>query len=305
MTNSLDTTSLTVKRPQPRLIDSSAPSITALTMQRLLRNNLGRLGLFVVSFLILVGLFAPWLAPYDPIQQHEGMELTAPSTHFLLGTDELGRDLLSRIIYGARISLVVGVAAVAFGAVVGISTGLLAGYAGGWVDAVVMRIWDTVMAFPGILLGIAIAAILGPGLFNAGIAVGILSMPSYARMARAGMLTQQNRDYVIAAQSMGTGQLRIIFQHILPNTLAPILTQVALGMAGAVFLEAGMSFLGLGAQPPRPSWGSMIAQSRAYLRMAPWYGIAPGVAISLFLIGLNALADGLRDALDPTHIEGK
>lgn len=305
MTNSLETTSLNAKRPQPRLIDAAAPSITALTIQRLLRNNLGRLGLFVVSFLILIGLFAPWLAPYDPIQQHAGMELTAPSAQFLLGTDELGRDLLSRIIYGARISLLVGVAAVAFGAVVGISTGLLAGYAGGWVDAVVMRIWDTVMAFPGILLGIAIAAILGPGLFNAGIAVGILSMPSYARMARAGMLTQQNREYVIAARSMGTGQLRIIFQHILPNTLAPILTQVALGMAGAVFLEAGMSFLGLGAQPPRPSWGSMIAQSRAYLRLAPWYGIAPGVAISLFLIGLNALADGLRDALDPTHIEGK
>ena len=305
MTNSLDAASLNVKRPQPRRVDSSTPSITALTMQRLLRNNLGRLGLFVVSFLILIGLFAPWLAPYDPIEQHEGLELTAPSTQFLLGTDELGRDLLSRIIFGARISLVVGVAAVAFGAVVGISTGLLAGYAGGWVDAIVMRVWDTVMAFPGILLGIAIAAILGPGLFNAGIAVGILSMPSYARMARAGMLTQQNRDYVIAARSMGTGQLRIIFQHILPNTLAPILTQVALGMAGAVFLEAGMSFLGLGAQPPRPSWGSMIAQSRAYLRIAPWYGIVPGVAISLFLIGLNALADGLRDALDPTHIEGK
>ena len=305
MTNSLDAASLNVKRPQPRRVDSSTPSITALTMQRLLRNNLGRLGLFVVSFLILIGLFAPWLAPYDPIEQHEGLELTAPSTQFLLGTDELGRDLLSRIIFGARISLVVGVAAVAFGAVVGISTGLLAGYAGGWVDAIVMRVWDTVMAFPGILLGIAIAAILGPGLFNAGIAVGILSMPSYARMARAGMLTQQNRDYVIAARSMGTGQLRIIFQHILPNTLAPILTQVALGMAGAVFLEAGMSFLGLGAQPPRPSWGSMIAQSRAYLRIASWYGIVPGVAISLFLIGLNALADGLRDALDPTHIEGK
>jgi len=305
MTNSVDTTLRKGQRSQPRRVDAATPSITALTLQRLLRNNLGRLGLVVVSFLILVGLFAPWLAPYDPIQQHEGMELTAPSRQFLLGTDELGRDLLSRILYGARISLVVGVAAVAFGAVVGISTGLLAGYAGGWVDAVIMRIWDTVMAFPGILLGIAIAAILGPGLFNAGIAVGILSMPSYARMARAGMLTQQNREYVIAARSMGSGQLRIIFQHILPNTLAPILTQVALGMAGAVFLEAGMSFLGLGAQPPRPSWGSMIAQSRAYLRMAPWYGIAPGVAISLFLMGLNALADGLRDALDPTHIEGK
>ncbi|HRW11089.1 MAG TPA: ABC transporter permease [Caldilineaceae bacterium] len=305
MTNSAETPPLNVKRPQPRTIVSSTPSITVLTIRRLLRNNLGRLGLIVVAFLILVGLFAPWLAPYDPIQQHEGMELTAPSAQFLLGTDELGRDLLSRIIYGARISLVVGVAAVAFGAVVGISTGLLAGYSGGWGDAIVMRIWDTVMAFPGILLGIAIAAILGPGLFNAGIAVGILSMPSYARMARAGMLTEQNRDYVIAARAMGTGRLRIIFQHILPNALAPILTQVALGMAGAVFLEAGMSFLGLGAQPPRPSWGSMIAQSRAYLRLAPWYGIAPGVAISLFLIGLNALADGLRDALDPTHIEGK
>lgn len=305
MANSTDTTLVTVERRTQRLITTHTPSITELTIRRLLRNNLGRLGLFVVAFLLLVGIFAPWLAPYDPVEQHEGLELAAPSAQFLLGTDELGRDLLSRIIFGARISLVVGVAAVAFGAVVGISTGLLAGYAGGWVDGVVMRMWDTVIAFPGILLGIAIAAILGPGLFNAGIAVGILSMPSYARMARAGMLSEQNRDYVIAAQAMGSSQRRIIFMHILPNALAPILTQVALGMAGAVFLEAGMSFLGLGAQPPRPSWGSMIAQSRAYLRLAPWYGIAPGVAISLFLIGLNALADGLRDALDPTHIEGR
>ena len=187
----------------------------------------------------------------------------------------------------------------------GISTGLLAGYWGGWFDSVIMRTWDTLMAFPGILLGIAIAAILGPGLFNAGIAVGVLSMPSYARMARAGMLSERNRDYVVAAQSIGSGQMRIVFRHVLPNALAPILTQVALGMAGAVFLEAGMSFLGLGAQPPQPSWGSMIANSRAYLRIAPWYGIWPGAVITLFLIGLNALADGLRDALDPTHIGGK
>jgi peptide/nickel transport system permease protein len=197
----------------------------------------------------------------------------------------------------------VGVVAVAIGSTVGISSGMLAGYLGGWVDGLTMRIWDSLMAFPGILLGIAIAAMMGPGLFNAAIAVGILSMPGYARMARAGMLSQKGCDYVLAARALGYSQWRIVFRHVLPNALAPILTQVAFGMAAAVFLEAGMSFLGIGAQPPQPSWGSMLSTSRRYLRRAPWYGIAPGVVISLFLLGLNALADGLRDALDPTHIQ--
>ena len=281
--------------------DVRAPSMARLTMRRLVRNPLGRIGLVLLTIIITVGVLAPVLAPYDPIAQIRGDELQGPSARHLLGTDELGRDLLSRIIYGTRISLIVGLVAVSLGAAVGVSTGLVAGYVGGWFEALTFRIWDTLMAFPGILLAIAISAILGPGLLNAAIAVAIISMPNYARLARGGMLAEREKDYVTAARALGQRTSNIVFRHVLPNAIPPILTQVALGMAGAVFLEAGLSFLGLGAQPPAPSWGSMLADSRNYLRQAPWYGIAPGVAISIFLLGLNMLADGLRDALDPTR----
>lgn len=289
--------------PPATTVDFHPPSMWELTFRRLIQSPLGRIGLIVLAVITVIGILAPVLAPHDPIYQNIGDELHPPSGLYPLGTDELGRDLLSRIIYGARISLIVGIVAVGLGSAVGVSTGLLAGYFGGWFDALTMRVWDTLMAFPGILLAIAVSAVLDPGLFNAAIAVGIISMPGYARMARAGMLAERGKDYVLAARALGYGNFRIVFRHILPNAIAPVLTQVALGMAGAVFLEAGMSFLGLGAQPPEPSWGSMLADSRNYLRQAPWYGIAPGVAISVFLLGLNMLADGLRDALDPTHIQ--
>lgn len=279
----------------------NTPSLTRITLKRLIRNPLGRIGISLLSIVVIAGVFAPLLAPHDPIRQFIGSELQSPSLKHPLGTDEFGRDLLSRIIYGARISLMVGIVAVGLGSAIGISTGLVAAYIGGWIETVMFRIWDALMAFPGVLLAIAISAILGSGLFNIGIAVAIISMPSYARLARGGMLAEREKDYVTAAQTLGQDNWRIIFRHVLPNTIPPILTQVALGMAGAVFLEAGLSFLGLGAQPPDPSWGSMIADSRSYLRLAPWYGIAPGIAISIFLLGLNMLADGLRDALDPSR----
>lgn len=279
----------------------TAPSMTRMTLQRLLRNPLGRIGIGLLAIVVVAGVLAPVLAPYDPVRQFIGSELQSPSLKHPLGTDEFGRDLLSRIIYGARISLIVGIVAVGLGSAIGISTGLIAAYIGGWIETVMFRIWDALMAFPGVLLAIAVSAILGPGLLNIAIAVAIISMPSYARLARGGMLAERQKDYVTAAQTVGQSNARIIFRHVLPNTIPPILTQVALGMAGAVFLEAGLSFLGLGAQPPDPSWGSMIADSRNYLRIAPWYGIAPGIAISMFLLGLNMLADGLRDALDPSR----
>lgn len=279
----------------------STPSLTRITLKRLIRNPLGRIGIGLLSIVVIAGVFAPLLAPHDPIHQFIGSELQSPSLKHPLGTDEFGRDLLSRIVYGARISLMVGIVAVGLGSAIGISTGLVAAYIGGWMETVTFRIWDALMAFPGVLLAIAISAILGSGLFNIGIAVAIISMPNYARLARGGMLAERGKDYVTAAQTLGQDNWRIIFRHVLPNTIPPILTQVALGMAGAVFLEAGLSFLGLGAQPPDPSWGSMIADSRSYLRIAPWYGIAPGIAISIFLLGLNMLADGLRDALDPSR----
>lgn len=287
--------------PPAVLPEVKAPSMAQLTGRRLLRNPLGRIGVGILAVMITVGILAPVLAPYDPVAQTIGDELQSPSIKHPLGTDELGRDLLSRILYGARISLLVGIVSVGLGAAVGVSSGLLAGYLGGWFEAMSFRIWDTLMAFPGVLLAIAVSAILGPGVFNVAIAVAIISMPSYARLARGAMLAEREKDYVVAAHTMGQNPFRVIFIHILPNAIPPILTQVALGMAGAVFLEAGLSFLGLGAQPPAPSWGSMLADSRNYLRIAAWYGIAPGVAISLFLLGLNMLADGLRDALDPTR----
>ncbi len=290
----------TLARP-PERAAIRAPSMTRLTARRLVRNPLGRTGLIILALMIALGVLAPVLAPYDPVAQTVGDELQPPSPTHPPGTDELGRDLLSRIIYGARIALIVGVVAVGLGAAVGVSTGLVAGYVGGWFEAVTFRVWDTLMAFPGILLAIAVSAILGPGLFNAAIAVAIISMPSYARLARGGMLAEREKDYATAARAFGQRPSRIVFRHVLPNAIPPILTQIALGMAGAIFLEAGLSFLGLGAQPPAPSWGSMLADSRNYLRQAAWYGIAPGVAISMFLLGLNMLADGLRDALDPTR----
>lgn len=279
----------------------SAPSMTRMTASRLIRNPLGRIGIVLLSIVVIAGVFAPLLAPYDPVRQFIGSELQSPSFRHPLGTDEFGRDLLSRIIYGARISLIVGIVAVGLGSAIGISTGLIAAYIGGWVETVMFRFWDALMAFPGVLLAIAVSAILGPGMLNIAIAVAIISMPSFARLARGGMLAERAKDYVTAAHTLGQSNPRIIFTHVLPNTIPPILTQIALGMAGAVFLEAGLSFLGLGAQPPDPSWGSMIADSRNYLRIAPWYGIAPGIAISAFLLGLNMLADGMRDALDPSR----
>lgn len=290
--------------PPVRPFAAKAPTMAQLTAKRLLRNPLGRIGVVILLGMIAVGILAPVLAPFDPIAQTIGDELQSPSVTHPLGTDELGRDLLSRIIHGTRISLIVGIVAVGLGAAVGISSGLAAGYVGGWIETLTFRVWDTLMAFPGVLLAIAVSAILGPGLFNVAIAVAIISMPSYARLARGGMLAEREKDYVMAAHTLGQRPARIVFRHILPNTIPPILTQVALGMAGAVFLEAGLSFLGLGARPPAPSWGSMLADSRNYLRIAPWYGIAPGVAISIFLLGLNMLADGLRDALDPTRARG-
>lgn len=281
--------------------NAAAPGMLRLTLGKLLRTPGGRIGLVCLGLVMLAGLCAPLIAPYDPIEQIIGSELQSPSAAHWLGTDELGRDLFSRVLYGARLALLVGLVAVGGGAVVGVSSGMLAGYLGGWVDTLTMRVWDTLLAFPGVLIAIAISAMLGAGIFNAALAVAIISMPSYARLARAGVLAERQKEYVLAARALGLSTPRIIMRHLMPNILPPILTQIALGMAGAVFLEAGLGFLGLGAQPPSPSWGAMLADSRTYLRQAPWYGIAPGLAISLFLFGLNFLADGLRDALDPTR----
>jgi peptide/nickel transport system permease protein len=279
-------------------------NLYARTVRRLLRSPSGILGLIAMALLLLTAAFAPWIAWYDPVVQFPGSELAMPSNRFLLGTDELGRDVFSRIVYGSRISLLVGVLAVSIGGIVGVSSGLVAGYQGGWLDSAIMRLWDTLLAFPAILLGIAVASILGPGVTNAAIALAIVSIPQFSRITRASVLAEKQRDYVLAARALGANSWRIAAGHIFPNTISPLLVQLSLAMAYAVLLEAGLSFLGLGTQPPDPSWGSMLNASRAYLRQAPWYAVFPGIALSILLLGLNFLSDALRDALDPklTHL---
>jgi peptide/nickel transport system permease protein len=259
----------------------------------------GALGNAVLLGMLLVAIFAPLLSPHSPTEQFHGYELAPPSPLFPAGTDSLGRDILSRILFGTRVSLLVGVVAVGLGAGLGGGTGLLAGYLGGGFDAVVMRIWDVVFAVPAILLGISFAAAFGASAVAAAVTLGISSMPTFARLARAGVLAERNKDYVQASHAIGASRARVLLVHICPNIVGPLLVQLALAMAAAVLLEAGLSFLGLGAQPPQPSWGAMLAEGRQYLRQAPWYGVFPGLALTVFVLGLNSLADALRDTVDP------
>jgi peptide/nickel transport system permease protein len=282
---------------QERWVRRQHPLLQA--MLRIAGNPMGGFGLAVVLLLLFLAVFAPLVAPYSPIQQHRGMELRAPSSEFLLGTDELGRDLLSRILYGARISFIVGVLATAIAAVVGMSTGMLSGYLGGWIDSVIMRFYDALLAFPGIIIGIGVISVLGPSSINVAYALSLGGMPFFARLMRSCVLSEREREYVYAARSIGANDARIMFVHVLPNTLAPLLVQLSLAMGFAVLAEAGLSFLGLGTQPPDPSWGSMLNDSRGYLYQAPWYGLWPGVALTVLLVGLNYLSDATRDALDP------
>lgn len=294
------TQAITPAPPKEQRESTKSPWVQA--SRRILRNPSGRIGVGVLSFFILVAIFSPVISPYDPVIQHSGDELLSPNARYWLGTDEFGRDLLSRIIHGARISLMVGLISVAIGFAFGATTGLISGYLGGWVDALFNRLWDCLLSFPVILLGIAVVLVTGPGAVNAAIAVGISNIPIFARLARACALTEKERDYVLAARTLGSSNARIVFRHIMPNSLSSLIVQSAVAMAFAVLLEASLSFLGLGAQPPEPSWGSMLSYSRQFLRVASWYGIFPGVALTLLLVGLNYFSDAMRDALDPRQI---
>jgi peptide/nickel transport system permease protein len=226
----------------------------------------------------------------------------APTERYPFGTDEFGRDILSRVIHGSRISMGVALGTMILAASIGIPTGLAAGYFGGITDALTMRLWDCIFAFPAILLGVAIVAILGPGSTNVMLAVTIINIPIFSRITRASTLVEKSRTYVEAATSVGGGAARIMFRHIFPNCLPPILVQATVSAAYAILLEAALSFLGLGAQPPEPSWGTMLNFGRTYLNRAPWYGIFPGLAITMLVLGLHFFADALRDALDPMHL---
>jgi ABC-type dipeptide/oligopeptide/nickel transport system permease subunit len=266
---------------------------------RLLRGHLAKAGLVIITALVVAALFAPRLAPYDPTEQRLERMLQPPGGAHLLGTDDLGRDILSRILYGARVSLLVGVLSVGISLLAGVSLGLVAGYRGGWVDEVVMRVMDGLLAFPALVLALAITAALGPSLRNAMIAIGIVGIPGFARLVRGQVLSLRAQEYVEAARAAGLGDGRIVARHILPGTLAPIIVHASLRVAFAVLAEAGLSFLGLGTQPPTPSWGSMLNGGREYLEMAPWLSVAPGVAIFVTTLSFNFLGDALRDALDP------
>jgi peptide/nickel transport system permease protein len=286
-----------VPLPKAAAVRPRDPMVQAL--RRVVRNPMGLIGLSILVLLVVCAIAAPFLAPYDPVAQHPGQELRPPSLEFLLGSDNLGRDLLSRIIYGSRNSLLVGVVAVGLGAGFGIATGLAAGYMKGAVDAVIMRFYDALLSFPAILLGIAVVSVIGTGTLTVSYAIAIAATPTFARLMRSRVLAERERDYVLAAQCLGAGDNRIMWLHVLPNAVSPLLIQISLAMGFSVLAESALSFLGLGTQPPQPSWGAMLNESRAYLRTAPWFGIFPGVALAMLLLGLNFLSDAMRDALDP------
>lgn len=268
------------------------------TWQRFVHRPGAVIGAVVLILFVAVALLAPLISPMDPLEISQNRR-GAPSPEHWLGTDELGRDILSRIIYGARISLRVGLVAIGIALSVGATLGVIAGYVGGWIDNLIMRLTDIMLAFPGILLAIAIVAILGPSLFNVMIAVGIESIPAYVRTARASTLTVKEMEYVIGAQALGASSSRIIRRHVFPNIAAPLIVLATVGVAGSILSAAGLSFLGLGAQAPTPEWGAMLSNARNFLRDAWWMATFPGIAIMIVVLALNLFGDGLRDILDP------
>ena len=272
---------------------------TRLLWNRLRKNRLALVGNVLIGAFLLLAFIAPLIVPADPMEQALYDRLSPPTFEHPFGTDDFGRDILSRVMYGARISLRVGVFAVLIALVLGTFIGLVAGYWGGVLDQVLMRLMDLMLAFPSILLAIGIVAVLGPGLENAMLAVGIVAVPQYARLVRASVLTVRETDYVMAARALGASDWRILGVAVLPNCLAPLIVQATLGLATAILDAAGLSFLGLGAQPPIPEWGAMLSQGRELIVRAPWVLTFPGVAIFLTVLAFNLVGDGLRDALDP------
>ncbi|WP_046862505.1 ABC transporter permease [Microvirga massiliensis] len=287
--------------PAPETADSAfaieSPSRRAL--RRLAHRKGAMVALGIIVLIILVAIFAPLIAPYDPAQQSWSAVRKAPSAAHWFGTDEVGRDILSRIIYGARASLSAGVISVAIAIAVGVPLGLLAGYVGGLLDGLISRLTDAMLACPFLILAIALAAFLGPSLGNAMIAIGITATPIFVRLTRGQVLSVRSEDYVEAARAIGNPHWRIAVRHILPNVLPQLLVQATLTIAAAVIAEASLSFLGLGQQPPAPSWGFMLNAAQRFLTNAPWMAVWPGLAIFITVLSFNLLGDGLRDALDP------
>ena len=267
--------------------------------RQLKKNKLAVVALFVLILLVLVAILAPLLAPYPYSQQNPKLSNAGPSAQHLLGNDKLGRDILSRLIYGTRQSLAMGVVSVAIAAVIGITIGAIAGYYGGWVDNLSMRLLDIYQAIPMFLLSVSLAAIMGPSLRNAIIALGIGTVPGYARIMRASVLTVREKEYIEAAKAINAGDGRIILKHVIPNAIGPMIVQITMGVGSCILAGSALSFIGLGAQPPVPEWGAMISEARNVMREHPTHALYPGICVMISVLACNLLGDGLRDALDP------
>jgi peptide/nickel transport system permease protein len=297
--NQVAAMSTTIATPALARTAAMPRSPTQLALQRFLHRPVAVAGLAVIVLFIGVAIFAPLIAPYDPIATSWTAIRKSPSLVHWMGTDEDGRDVLSRVIFGARASLLAGVVSVLIAAGIGVPAGLLAGFAGGWTDVVLSRIVDAMLACPFLILAIALAAFLGPDLTNAMIAIGVSTAPRFMRVTRAATLDASSNEYVEAARAIGNPAWRIAVRHVLPNIVPPIMVQGTLAIAAAIIAEASLSFLGLGQQPPDPSWGSMLNSAQRFLSQAPWLAVFPGLGIFLAVLSFNLVGDGLRDALDP------
>jgi peptide/nickel transport system permease protein len=289
----------TLSAPLPRAVDAAVETPARRALRRLVRRRGAMVGLAVIACFGLLAVVAPWVTPYDPIAQSWMTVRKAPSALHWFGTDEVGRDVLTRVVFGARASLMAGVISIAIALTIGVPLGLVAGYLGGFLDALIGRLTDAMLACPFLILAIALAAFLGPSLGNAMIAIGITATPIFVRLTRGQVMAVKVEDYVEAARAVGNPRWRIALVHILPNILPALLVQATLSIAAAIIAEAALSFLGLGQQPPAPSWGSMLNAAQRFLVNAPWMAIWPGLAIFATVLSFNLLGDGLRDALDP------
>jgi peptide/nickel transport system permease protein len=270
-----------------------------VVLQALRRNRTAFASVILIAVVIFGAIFAPYIAPYDPLAQNLVLRFQPPSLAHIFGLDEYGRDIFSRILYGASVSLQVGIEVVVFALGIGVIAGTISGYFGGMVDSAIMRFADIFLAFPGLVLAIGISAALGPGIDNVVIALVVTSWPTYARVIRGQTLSLKGLEFITSARAIGAGRLRIIASHIIPNTLPPVLVLASLGMGGAILAEAGLSFLGLGIEPPHPSWGNMVSEGQDYILQAPHLSIIAGLTITITVLAFNLIGDGLRDALDP------
>ena len=277
---------------------SSMQSPLKVKIRKFKKNKRAVIGLYVVIIFIILAIVAPLISPFNPVEQNMSERLQSPSLSHIFGTDEFGRDIFSRVLYGTRISLATGVISVLVAVVFGVIFGTLSGYFGGIIDTIIMRIMDIFMAFPSFLLALAIVSVLGPGMVNVMVAIGIYSIPNFSRIARSAVISIKNMEYIEATVSMGGSHIYTMFKHVIPNSISPIVVIATLRIATAIISAAGLSFLGMGAQPPTPEWGAMLSSGREYLRSAPHLSTIPGLAIMFLVLGFNMFGDGLRDALD-------